>query len=118
MIGAHLELCRATADESYCSKAEQLARASFAAFPADAAWTPAADAIYLRFLVDLYRHDHDPAVYAVVYRNAERALANAPGLRGLYVRHWDGRRGPGTLIDHAATLSLFAWLATVDPPKA
>jgi uncharacterized protein YyaL (SSP411 family) len=115
MIGAHLELCRVTRDESYCWKARELAEASLVAFPSD--WTPVTDSIYLRFLLDLYRFDSDPRWYTVAYANANRALANARGSYGLFVRRWDGSPGAGSLRDHAGTLSLFAWLAAAPLPS-
>jgi hypothetical protein len=118
MIGAHLELCKITGDQTACSQAEQLATASIAAFPRLANWTPAADVVYLRFLLDLYVHDHDARWYRIVYDNAIEALAKAPGAHGLYVRHWDGRLFPDGLLQvHAATTSLLAWLAATQAPR-
>ena len=73
MIGAELQLCQ-IAGTVPCTHAESLARASLAAFPHDADWTPAADVVYLRFLLDLYRYDGDRTWYDVVYDNARRAL--------------------------------------------
>ncbi len=116
MIGAHLELCAALSNPALCAHAQALGEASLVAFPAEADWTPVADTIYLRFMLDLYRYDGDPRWYALAYWNARRALANAPGRNGLYVRTWDGKRGAGTLRDHAATTQLFAWLAATPPP--
>jgi hypothetical protein len=80
-------------------------------------WTPAADVIYLRFLLDLYRRDHNRRWYGIVLANARRAVANSRGSAGLYLRKWNGQPvAGGHLQTHAATLSLFAWLATVQPP--
>jgi Glycosyl hydrolase family 76 len=118
MIGARLELCAATGARTECAKAEQLARASLEAFPAEANWSPTADTIYLRFLLDLYRRDHDARWYAVAKRNAERARVNAASGGGLYLRLWDGKDVPEKYLrEHAGTISLFAWLATVPPPR-
>jgi hypothetical protein len=117
MIGARLQLCEATGAKSECSRAEALARASLAAFPQDLDWSPTADTIYLRFLLDLYRRDHDPRWYGLARRNAERALRNGASGNGLYLRDWDGRDVPQRYLRvHAGTISLFAWLATVPPP--
>ena len=60
MIGAQLELCQIKHVQGPCGGAEQLAQASVKAFPHYADWTPAADLIYLRFMLDLYRSDGNP----------------------------------------------------------
>ena len=117
MIEAHLELCRATGKRSHCRRAADIARASRVAFPAEADWSPPNDVIYLRFLLDLYRHNGDRRWYDLAYRNAQRAWRNAVGRHGLFLRTWDGRNVPGGLLRmHAATVSLFAWLAAAEPP--
>ena len=117
MIGAHLQLCDTLRQASHCRKAQALAAAAARAFPAAASWSPTADAIYLRFLLDLYRHDGNRRWYDLAAANARRALANARDARGLYLRGWDGKRVAGGFLRmHAGTSSLFAWLATVDPP--
>ena len=118
MIGAHLELCRVLEQPAYCAKAQALGRASLLAFPADAAWTPIADGIYLRHLLDLYRYDRDPRWYGIALRNARRALRNSRGRSGLFLKDWAGRPVPGDLLrTHASSVALFAWLATVAPPS-
>lgn len=117
MIGARLELCLLRHVHGPCRAAERLAAASAYAFPRSYHRAPAPDAIYLRFLLDLYRRDGNPQWYAVAARNAHRALEHARAARGLYLRNWNGRLVPGELLQtHAATLSLLAWLATVRPP--
>ena len=117
MIGAHVTLCDATGSRSYCERAQELAEASFRAFPVVAPWAPAPDAIYLRFLLDLYRRNGDPRWYALAHANARRALVVGRNKSGVFVRRWgDGRQGPNSLRDHAATISLFAWLAGIRPP--
>jgi hypothetical protein len=56
--------------------------------------------------------------YALAASNASRALANARDARGLFLRGRNGRPvAGGYLRMQAGTLSLFAWLATVPPPK-
>jgi Glycosyl hydrolase family 76 len=119
MIGANLVLCEATAQSSYCTKAEQLGQAAVAAFTV-LDWSPTADGIYLRFLLDLYRHDGNKAWYEVVYANAQRALQNAPSGNGLDLKDWNGQPvTPGGLLrTHAGTVALFAWLATATPPAS
>jgi len=118
MIGAHVTLCTATGAPSYCDRAQELAEASLVAFPVVAPWAPGPDAIYLRFLLDLYRRNGDERWYALAHANARRALAVGRNKSGVFVRRWrDGRQGPNSLRDHAATISLFAWLAGARPPR-
>ena len=116
MIGAHVELCDGTRVKSWCTKARKLATASLAQFPLDANWAPETDVVYLRWLLRLYEKDGDPRWYAVVYRNAKRAAANARDPQGFWSLHWDGTYGSGALYTQAATLELFAWTAAVKPP--
>jgi uncharacterized protein YyaL (SSP411 family) len=119
MIAAHAELCDGTKVQAYCTKARQLATASLNEFPTDAAWAPETDVVYLRWLLRLYEQDKDPRWYALVYRNAKRAQANARDPQGFWSLHWDGGYGlPGALYTQAATLELFAWAAAEKPPAA
>lgn len=118
MIGAHTELCVATKQQSWCRKAQALAEGSLKEFPLDADWAPETDVVYLRWLLDLYERDGDPRWYAVVHRNAKRALANARDDQGLWSLRWDGGWTlPGTLYTQSATLQLFGWVAAAEPPK-
>jgi hypothetical protein len=74
--------------------------------------------MWLRFLLDLYGHDGNARWCELAASNASRALANARDARGLFLRGWDGKPvAGGYLRMQAGTLSLFAWLATVPPPK-
>jgi hypothetical protein len=117
MIGAQLELCEIRHTHGPCTKAEQLARASAAAFPHDADWTPAADVVYLRFLLDLYREDGNPRWYQAVYDNAVRASRLARSEDGLYFKRWDGAKFPARLLQpDAATLGLFALVGGTRAP--
>src|SRR5262249_8924461 len=100
-----------------CTRAEQLAAASRVAFPGYADWTPAADLIYMRFLLDLYKEDGNPRWYTVVARNVQRAglLARSPD--GLYFKRWGGERSPARLLQpDAATLALFAFFGGTPAP--
>ena len=116
MIGADLELCRYAHRPADCAKARALARASLAAFPPALDWSPTADAIYLRFLLDLFRADGDRRLYELAAANADRAVAHA-GPGGLYTRSWGGAPIPGGLLrTEAGTLSLLAWLAATPAP--
>jgi uncharacterized protein YyaL (SSP411 family) len=117
MIAAHVELCRGTKVKAYCTQAEQLANAALNQFPIDADWAPETDVVYLRWLLDLYQQDGKARWYAVVYRNAKRALANARGQDGLWELRWDGGWTlPGTIYTQSATLQLLAWTASAKPP--
>lgn len=117
MIGARLELCLLRHVHGPCRAAERLASASTWAFPRRYHRAPAPDAIYLRFLLDLYRDDENPQWYAVAEEDAHAALLHARAGHGLYLNDWAGRLVPDDLLrTHAATLSLLAWLATVPPP--
>jgi uncharacterized protein YyaL (SSP411 family) len=116
-VAAHAELCAATKSKSYCTKAEQLANAALQEFPVDADWAPETDTIYLRWMLDLYEHDHNPRWYALAYRNAQRAVANARDSQGLWSQRWDGQwTKPGQLRTQGGTLALLAWVAAVKPP--
>jgi hypothetical protein len=107
-----------TKRKSRCRKAQALAAGSLKEFPLDADWAPETDVVYLRWLLDLYERDGDPRWYAVVHRNAKRALANARDDKGLWSLRWDGGWTlPGTLYTQSATLQLFAWVAAAEPPK-
>ncbi len=94
MIGAQLERCEIRHVQGTCAAAEQLADASVKAFPHLADWTPAADMIYLRFMLDLYERDGNATWYDLVRDNAEHALRKARSSDGLFFRGWDGRPLP------------------------
>ena len=119
MIGADLELCQLRDVKGTCTKAEALAQASTKAFPRYASWTPAADVIYMRFLLDLYRADGNARWYRLVAGNGQHAERLARSPDGLYFKRWDGTTFPGRLLQpDAATLGLFALLGGVAPPPA
>jgi hypothetical protein len=117
MVAAHEELCISTKVKSWCTKARKLANASLNAFPIDADWAPETDVVYMRWMLDLYDHDHNARWYALVYRNAKRAVANARDEQGLWSKRWDGGwTQPGMLRTQAGTLALLAWMSTSRPP--
>jgi uncharacterized protein YyaL (SSP411 family) len=117
MVAAHTELCAGTKVQTYCTKARQLANASLNRFPIDADWAPETDAVYLRWMLRLYEQDGNPRWYALVYRNAKRAVASARGDQGLWSERWDGTWSkPGLLRTQGGTLCLLAWMAAVKPP--
>jgi uncharacterized protein YyaL (SSP411 family) len=118
MIAAHAVLCRALRQQSYCRKAEQLAAASQEAFPPTYRWAPETDAIYLRWLLELWAVDHDARWYQVADDAAQRALANARDDRGIYSKNWDGTyASDDRILTSAGTLMLFAALAVSPAPS-
>jgi Glycosyl hydrolase family 76 len=119
MIAAHVQLCEATKQMSYCTQAESLASASTAVFPTLAPWTPEPDTMYLQGMLALYAVDGNPQWYALAYANAKYAEANARDASGWWSRDWRGNwADTGVLFTPAATLELFAWLAATPPPAS
>lgn len=117
MIDAHLQLCLATKNQSYCDRAESIAKASLDEFPVLHPWTPEPDTIYYKAILDLYAVDHDPTWYALAYANAEEAKDNARDDTGWWAKDWWGDwADPGVLFTPAATLEMFAWMAATPPP--
>ena len=117
MIGAQVTLCRATGDQSHCTRAEQLAEAAMVAFPPEYHWVPETDAIYLRWMLDLYANDHDLRWYTLADQNAQQALANAKDDAGLFTKRWDGGyASAGRLLTVSATINLFAWIVAAPAP--
>jgi hypothetical protein len=111
MIGAELELCAIRHVKGTCAPAEQLASASVAAFGTQLDWTPVADTLYLRFLLELSAADHNPAWAQIAKTNALAAVRHARSEDGLYFKHWGGGAFPTRLLQpDAATLALFAWV--------
>jgi Glycosyl hydrolase family 76 len=119
MIGAHLTLCRALKVAAWCRKAEQLAAASQVAFPPGVyQWAPETDAIYLRYLVELSREDHNKRWFTVADNWARAASANARDDQGLYTKRWDGAFASNDrLLTDAGTLMLFAEMVAVPETK-
>jgi uncharacterized protein YyaL (SSP411 family) len=117
MIGAHAVLCRALANQSYCNKAEQLAAAAQTAFQPDYHWAPETDAIYLRWLLELYAVDRDPRWYQVADSWAQQAVANARDSRGIFSRRWDGLwASDDRILTPGGTLMLLAAVAAAPGP--
>jgi len=119
MIDAHVQLCLATKQQSWCDQAEQLASASVQQFPILADWAPETDVVYLRSMLDLYAEDGNPTWYALVYDNAERAAAHAEGsVPDMWSYAWDGGYADSeALFTQGATLELFGWMAAARPPS-
>ncbi|HEY2142247.1 MAG TPA: glycoside hydrolase family 76 protein [Solirubrobacteraceae bacterium] len=121
---AQAVLCRATATPGDCTGAEQIKRTALARFGSQLDFAPQYDAIYLQWMLALYALDHDPALYSLAATNAHQAEAQASDGEGLYLRSWGGQALspqlalPGMLQTHAATTSVFAWLAVYPPPPS
>jgi len=79
---------------------------------------PQFDAIYLHWMLVYGAQTGDARWRALAVRMAGRARANAATGEGLYMRAWDGtpitqhQAQRNMLQTDAATLELFAWLAT------
>jgi hypothetical protein len=122
LIYAQAVLCQATSTPSDCQRSEQVKEAALRRFGYLLNFSPQFDAIYLQWMLALYSLDHDRALYAMAADNARDAETRARNSEGLYVLSWNGQTlplkdaQPGMLQTHAATTSLFAWLA-VYPPR-
>ena len=122
MIGAHEIVCRVAHDAGACARTRELAEATLQRFGSEVNHGQQYDSIYMRWMLELYRHDGDRRWYGLVRHNALRALQNARDSSGLFMRAWDGgparsARFPGLLQTHASTVSLFAWLAAAPVPE-
>ncbi|GAC1318757.1 MAG: hypothetical protein NVS2B9_04480 [Myxococcales bacterium] len=121
MIAAQAIICKTTGDRLYCTRAEALAREAAARFQL-LAMGPQYDAIYVRSMLTLYGIDHDQRWYRIATKAASRALQNSRDVAGVFSRTWDGgspvahRIPPDMLQTHAATVSVFAWLAATPGP--
>jgi hypothetical protein len=122
LIYAQALLCRLTAVTSECQHAERLKATALTRFGYLLDFSPQYDAIYLQWMLALYSLDHDRTLYALAADNALNAQTRALDGHGLYLRSWNGEilsaqdASPGMLQTHAATTSLFAWLAIYPPP--
>jgi hypothetical protein len=121
MAEAMLRLCRATGRHAWCAEGERVMRAAARRFRT-LTMGPQYDALYIRAVLEVYRLDHDPRWYRVAAHAADRALANAADPSGREMRTWSGLpigsigTPSGKLQTHAATTSVFAWMAAAKPP--
>jgi Glycosyl hydrolase family 76 len=115
MITANWELCQTLDRPTLCTKARTLANAALAAFPHDLDWAPEYDVVYLRWMLAYGRESGDGRWYTLAADNADRALA-ARNESGYYLNRWDGRPLADGLMEEAANLELFAWLAATPAP--
>jgi hypothetical protein len=124
LIYAQALLCRLTASADECERAEQLKSAALARFGYLLDFSPQYDAIYLQWMLALYSLDRDPTLYSLAADNARDCASRALNGEGLYLLSWNGEvlprsdALPGMLQTHAATTSVFAWLAVYPPPGA
>jgi hypothetical protein len=117
MITANWELCQTLHRAALCRKARTLANAALAAFPRNLHWAPEYDVVYLRWMLEYGRESGDGRWYDLAAHNAERALA-ARNESGYYLNDWNGKPLADGLIEEAANLELFAWLAATPAPGA
>jgi uncharacterized protein YyaL (SSP411 family) len=115
MITANWELCRSLHRPALCTKARALANAALVAFPRKLDWAPEYDVVYLRWMLEYSRESGDRRWYTLAAENAERAFA-ARNESGYYLNDWNGKPLADGLIEEAANLELFAWLAATAPP--
>jgi hypothetical protein len=122
LIYAQARLCALTGTSAECERAERLKGVALERFGYLLDFSPQYDAIYLQWMLALYGLDHDPTLYNMAAANARDAETRALGGQGLYLLSWNGEAlppsdaTPGMLQTHAATTSLFAWLAVYPPP--
>jgi hypothetical protein len=122
LIYAQAVLCELTSTPADCRRAEQLKSTALSRFGYLLDFSPQYDAIYVQWMLALYSLDHDRTLYALAADNARNAETRALNGSGLYLRSWNGETLPrsyalpGMLQTHAATTSLFAWLAVYAPP--
>lgn len=123
LIYAQAILCHMTGGAEYCHRAAEQKTASLRRFGYALDFAPQYDAIYLQWMLALYSLEGDRALYQLAIDNARNAEARARNAAGLYLLSWNGETlpaidaKPGMLQTHAATTSLFAWLAATPPPS-
>jgi hypothetical protein len=123
LVYAQAVLCEATGTAADCRRSEEQKTNSLKRFGYLLDFSPQYDAIYLQWLLALYALHHDRTLYAMAADNARNVEARARNGEGLYLLSWDGETlspqnaRPGMLQTHAASTSLFAWLAVYAPPS-
>ena len=124
LIYAQALLCTLTGTASDCQRSEQQTSQSLKRFGYLLDFSPQYDAIYLQWMLALYSLQGDRTLYALAADNARNAETRARNGEGLYLLSWNGETlapssaRPGMLQTHAATTSLFAWLAVYPPPAS
>jgi hypothetical protein len=124
LIYAQALLCHLTGAADECVRARQVMNTSLQRFGVVLDFSPQYDAIYLQWLLALYALEGDASLYRIAAENARDAQTHALNSEGLYMLSWNGETlpaadaEPGMLQTHAATTSLFAWLAVYTPPAS
>jgi hypothetical protein len=122
LIYAQAVLCELTGTAADCRRSDEQQNNSLKRFGYLLDFSPQYDAIYLQWLLALYALHHDRTLYAMAADNARIVEVRARNGEGLYLLSWSGETiapqnaRPGMLQTHAATTSLFAWLAVYPPP--
>lgn len=122
MIYAQADLCRLSGNLSECELADRLKGTALTRFGYLLDFSPQYDAIYLQWMLALYGLENDPTLYRMAADNARDVQSRAANGQGLYLLSWNGQTLPsanalpGMLQTHAASTSLFAWLAVYRPP--
>jgi len=122
LIYAEAVLCETTGTAADCHRSEEQKANSLKRFGYLLDFSPQYDAIYLQWLLALYGLNHDRTLYAIAADNARNVEERARNGEGLYLLACNGQTlspqnaRAGMLQTHAATTSLFAWLAVYQPP--
>ncbi|HEY2717985.1 MAG TPA: glycoside hydrolase family 76 protein [Solirubrobacteraceae bacterium] len=122
LIYTQAVLCELTGTSSDCHRSEEQEANSLKRFGYLLDFSPQYDAIYLQWMLALYGLHHERSLYALAADNARIVEVSARNSEGLYLLSWNGETlapqnaRPGMLQTHAATTSLFAWLAVYPPP--
>ncbi len=118
---AQAVLCRLTSNASECRTAQRIKAGSLSRFGYLLDFSPQYDAIYLQWMLALGALEGDGRLYRMAADNARNVATRAVNAQGLYLLGWNGETLarvnalPGMLQTHAATTSLFAWLAAYPP---
>jgi hypothetical protein len=117
LVEAHQLLCEA-GQTAACTRARQLANASWSRFEARLNMGPQFDTIYLHWML-VYASQTGDSRWPLLAKQMA-AMANTEAVtNGLYLRAWDGtpivehEAQPNMLQTDAATVELFAWLAAM-----
>ncbi len=124
LIYAQAVLCELTGGAEDCRRSQEQKSNSLRRFGYLLDFSPQYDAIYLQWLLALYGLHHERTLYQLAIDNARDIETRARNGEGLYLLSWDGEAlapqnaRPGMLQTHAASTSVFAWLAVYPPPPA
>lgn len=122
LIYAQAVLCELTGAADDCARSQEQKTNSLRRFGYLLDFSPQYDAIYLQWMLALYGLRHERALYQLAADNARNIEGRARNGEGLYLLSWNGEAlspqnaVPGMLQTHAASTSVFAWLAVYPPP--